>query len=183
MNIGQAAKLSGVSAKMIRYYESIKLIPEAERTQAGYRSYTSNDVHALQFIRRARDLGFTVEKMMELLALWRDRTRASADVKQIALGHVRELNRKARELQEMSRTLKYLADNCQGDMRPKCPIIDSLAEPDERASSPTGGPRFGAAGVEPDRAKRASAPERRLGSRDNQTVMSHDTGLRRSERV
>lgn len=127
MNIGKAAAESGVSAKMIRYYESIGLIPEASRTDSGYRDYSDKDVHALRFIRRARDLGFSVEQMSELLALWQDRSRASADVKRVALEHVVELERKARELHEMSITLKHLAENCRGNARPDCPIIDELS--------------------------------------------------------
>ncbi|QFQ86665.1 Cu(I)-responsive transcriptional regulator [Paracoccus kondratievae] len=127
MNIGKAAAASGVSAKMIRYYESIGLIPEASRTDSGYRDYSEKDVHTLRFIRRARDLGFSVEKMTELLALWRDRSRASADVKRVALEHVEELERKACELREMSMTLKHLAENCRGNARPDCPIIDELS--------------------------------------------------------
>jgi MerR family transcriptional regulator, copper efflux regulator len=127
MNIGQAAKASGVSAKMIRYYESIGLIPAADRTEAGYRTYGPSDVHTLSFVRRARDLGFSVEEMTELVALWRDRSRISADVKAIALRHVADLDRKARELQEMSETLQRLAMTCHGDDRPDCPILESLA--------------------------------------------------------
>ena len=127
MNIGQAAAASGVSAKMIRYYESIGLIPAADRTDAGYRTYASKDVHTLRFVRRARDLGFSVEEMAELVALWKDRDRASADVKAVALRHIADLDHKARELQAMSETLKHLAESCHGDDRPDCPIIDSLA--------------------------------------------------------
>ncbi|MBP0048580.1 Cu(I)-responsive transcriptional regulator [Marinobacterium sp. AK62] len=129
MNIGKAAAASGISAKMIRYYESIGLIPEVSRTAAGYREYTDKDVHRLRFIWRARDLGFSVDQMSELLALWQDRGRASADVKRIALAHVAELERKARELMEMSETLSHLASNCQGDSRPDCPIINQLSKP------------------------------------------------------
>jgi Cu(I)-responsive transcriptional regulator len=127
MNIGQAAKASGISAKMIRYYEAIGLIGSAERTAAGYRTYGASDVHTLRFIRRARDLGFSVEQMGDLLALWRDRSRASADVKAIALTHIEELDRKAQALKEMSRTLKHLADHCHGDTRPDCPILEEFA--------------------------------------------------------
>jgi MerR family transcriptional regulator, copper efflux regulator len=126
MNIGQAAEVSGVSAKMIRYYESIGLIPKTVRTEAGYRVYSENDVNTLGFIRRARDLGFSVEQISELVTLWRDRQRASTDVKRIALEHVEILERKARELQEMAATLKHLADHCHGDSRPECPIIEGL---------------------------------------------------------
>jgi len=129
MNIGEASRASGVSAKMIRYYESIGLIANAQRTASGYRVYGHDDVHALRFIRRARDLGFSVAEMAELLALWRDQSRASADVKAIALKHVEELEEKARALQAMSRTLRHLADNCSGDHRPHCPILEDLAAP------------------------------------------------------
>ncbi|KGJ02995.1 Cu(I)-responsive transcriptional regulator [Paracoccus halophilus] len=146
MNIGKAAAASGVSAKMIRYYESIGLIPEASRTDSGYRDYSEKDVHTLRFIRRARDLGFSVEKMTELLALWRDRSRASADVKRVALEHVEELERKARELQEMSMTLKHLAENCRGNARPDCPIIDELSADGKSARRPKTRRRSGATG-------------------------------------
>jgi MerR family transcriptional regulator, copper efflux regulator len=129
MNIGQAAKASGVSAKMIRYYEAIGLIPAADRTESGYRTYGANEVHTLKFVRRARDLGFSVEEIGELVALWNDRERASADVKTIALKHIEDLDRRARELEEMSETLRRLATTCHGDHRPDCPIIESLADP------------------------------------------------------
>jgi Cu(I)-responsive transcriptional regulator len=129
MNIGQASRASGVSAKMIRYYESIGLIASADRTAAGYRVYGHSDIHALKFISRARDLGFSVAEMGELLALWQDHSRASADVKAIALKHVAELEEKARALQAMSNTLKHLADNCSGDGRPHCPILEDFAAP------------------------------------------------------
>ncbi|KGD88301.1 MerR family transcriptional regulator [Achromobacter sp. RTa] len=126
MNIGEAAKSSGISAKMIRYYESIGLIGPAVRTDSGYRVYSDHDLHTLRFVRRARDLGFSVEQMNELLALWNDRSRASADVKRIALEHVRELERKAEALCDMAATLKHLARNCHGDDRPDCPILEGL---------------------------------------------------------
>ncbi|OZI45066.1 Cu(I)-responsive transcriptional regulator [Bordetella genomosp. 5] len=129
MNIGQAAAASGISAKMIRYYESIGLIGSATRTASGYRVYTDADLHTLRFVRRARDLGFSVEQMHELLALWRDRSRASADVKRIALEHVAELERKAAELHAMADTLKHLARHCHGDARPDCPILADLGQP------------------------------------------------------
>ncbi len=127
MNIGEAAAATGVSAKMIRYYEQIGLIKPATRTMAGYRVYAETDIHALRFIRRARDLGFTVEQMTELMALWHDRGRASGDVKRIATGHIEALENKMRELQEMTRALRHLVDNCHGDHRPDCPIIEQLA--------------------------------------------------------
>jgi len=128
MNIGQASRQSGISAKMIRYYEQIGLIAQPARTQAGYRVYRDEDVHTLRFLRRARDLGFSVEQMGELLALWRDRGRASADVKRLALEHVAELERKSEALRQMAQTLRHLADHCHGDARPHCPIIDELAD-------------------------------------------------------
>jgi len=126
MNIGKAAAASGVSAKMIRYYESIDLLAAARRTEAGYRFYTDEDVHVLRFIRRARDLGFSLADIAELLALWRDQGRASADVKRIALGHVAALERKIAELQGMVDTLRTLAAHCHGDARPDCPILTDL---------------------------------------------------------
>ncbi len=127
MNIGEAAAASGVSAKMIRYYERVGLIPAAHRTEAGYRVYGDADVHTLRFIRRARNLGFSVEQMRDLLALWQDRNRASARVKALALSHIEELDNKIRELQTMRGTLEHLARNCHGDHRPDCPILADLA--------------------------------------------------------
>ena len=127
MNIGESAAASGVSAKMIRYYESIGLIRKAARSSAGYRAYKETDLHTLKFIRRARDLGFSIGDISRLLALWRDRRRASAEVKKMALEHVTELRRKIAELEAMTRTLLMLAETCHGDDRPHCPIIDDLA--------------------------------------------------------
>lgn len=127
MNIGEAAKRSGVSAKMIRYYESIGLIEAPERTQAQYRVYEADDVHTLRFVRRSRNLGFSLDETRALLALWRDKSRASADVKRLAMSHVRDLEAKAAELQAMADTLRHLADHCQGDARPDCPILSDLA--------------------------------------------------------
>lgn len=127
MNIGQAASASGVSAKMIRYYESIGLIAAPARTQAGYRVYSGDEVHTLRFVRRTRLLGFSIEEARELLALWRDRSRASADVKRVALQHVRDLETRIAELQAMAGTLKHLARTCHGDDRPDCPILEDLA--------------------------------------------------------
>jgi MerR family copper efflux transcriptional regulator len=127
MTIGDAAKSSGVSAKMIRHYESIGLLPKAQRTEAGYRLYDDNDVHTLRFIQRARSLGFPLETIRTLLALWRNRRRSSAQVKELALRHVADLERKIAEMQSMARTLKHLAHNCHGDERPECPILDDLA--------------------------------------------------------
>ncbi len=127
MNIGQAAEASGVSAKMIRYYEEIALIPPPARSQSGYRVYGPDDVHTLRFVRRARSLGFSIEETGALLALWRDRSRASADVKAMALKHVAELEEKATALKAMAKTLRHLASHCHGDGRPDCPILDEIS--------------------------------------------------------
>ena len=130
-NIGQAAAATGVSAKMIRHYESIGLIPSAERTGAGYRVYSNDDLETLHFIRRSRDLGFSIERIRELLALWRDRARASAEVKRIALAHVEELEAKMRQLGAMANTLRHLSEHCHGDSRPSCPILRDLGHDTE----------------------------------------------------
>lgn len=127
MNIGQAAKASGVTAKMIRYYESIGLLAASARTHAGYRVYQERDLHALRFVRQARRLGFSVEDIRKLLALWQDRSRSSADVKAIALQHAGELERRIEELTAMRDTLNHLARACHGDDRPDCPILETLA--------------------------------------------------------
>jgi MerR family transcriptional regulator, copper efflux regulator len=127
MNIGEAARASGVTAKMIRYYESVGLLEPVGRTAAGYRMYGSQEVHALRFVRQARRLGFLVDDIRKLLALWQDRKRASADVKTIALQHVAELDRRIAEMTEMRNTLSHLAAHCQGDDRPECPILERLA--------------------------------------------------------
>lgn len=127
MTIGEAAKASGVSAKMIRHYEAIGLIPQADRTPAGYRVYTAAQIHELRFIKSARDLGFSMAQIAELLALWRDRDRSSAEVKRLALDHVTELKARIAELQAMADTLSHLARTCHGDDRPDCPIIEGIA--------------------------------------------------------
>ena len=126
-NIGEAAKASGVTAKMVRHYESIGLLPPARRTDAGYRQYGTDDVRMLQFIHRGRALGFSLDQIADLLALWRDKGRASADVRRLALEHVAELDRKIAELESMKRTLASLASSCHGDARSDCPILDDLA--------------------------------------------------------
>lgn len=127
MNIGQAAALSGVPAKTIRYYESVGLIPPADRKASGYRDYDRKEVETLRFIQRARSLGFSVKEVADLLELWCDRSRASADVKAVALAHVAEIERKIVELEGMRRTLLDLTRRCHGDARPDCPILEELA--------------------------------------------------------
>lgn len=127
MNIGQAAERSGVSAKTIRYYESIELIPAATRTESGYRTYSEKDVEILRFIQHARGLGFSVKDVSRLLDLWRDQGRASADVKALALAHIESVDRKIDELKRMRDTLLHLTHRCHGDSRPDCPILEELA--------------------------------------------------------
>ncbi|MEO6745276.1 MAG: Cu(I)-responsive transcriptional regulator [Caldimonas sp.] len=135
MNIGQAAKAAGVSAKMVRHYESVGLFPEAARTEAGYRQYTDKDVGTLRFVRQARDLGFSIEQIRELLGLWQNQRRPSRQVKALAQAHIQELDEKLRELQAMKATLEHLVHCCHGDDRPDCPIIDNLAQPGGDAST------------------------------------------------
>jgi Cu(I)-responsive transcriptional regulator len=127
LTIGEAARESGVSAKMIRHYEAIGLIERAARSHSGYRVYGEDDLHTLRFIQRARSLGFSLHDIQELLALWRNRRRSSAQVKALALAHVSGLERKIEEMQSMVRALTHLARNCHGDLRPDCPILDDLA--------------------------------------------------------
>jgi MerR family transcriptional regulator, copper efflux regulator len=127
MNIGEAARASGVSAKMIRHYEQEGFVPKAGRTVAGYRVYRDKDVHVLQFIRRSRDLGFSLKEIKDLLGLWGNRRRASADVKRLVQKHVQDLDHKITEMQAMRRTLVNLAHHCHGDSRPDCPILDDLS--------------------------------------------------------
>lgn len=126
MNIGEAAQASGVSAKMVRHYEEIGLIPRAKRTLAGYRMYSQSDVHTLRFIKQARNLGFSIEQIEQLLALWQDRRRPSRKVKELAQEHIRELEERIRDMQDMKRTLEMLAKHCHGDDRPDCPILEGL---------------------------------------------------------
>lgn len=126
MNIGQAAKTSGLSAKMIRYYESIGLLAAAHRTEAGYRLYRPDDLHTLAFIKRSRDLGFSLEEVRKLLTLWQDRGRASADVKALARQHIAELEQKITEMTGLRDTLQELVEHCQGNDRPDCPILRDL---------------------------------------------------------
>jgi MerR family gold-responsive transcriptional activator of gol and ges genes len=127
MNIGEAAKVSGVNAKLIRHYESIGIIPKASRSDSGYRIYSENDVNILGFVKRARGLGFSMKEIKKLVSLWRNRSRASSDVKSLAQEHVKDMEKKIEDLQAMVKTLKHLARNCHGDHRPDCPIIDGLA--------------------------------------------------------
>ena len=127
MNIGLAAQRSGVSAKMVRHYEALGLVPGVPRSQAGYRQYDAATVHTLQFIRRARDLGFDTREIATLLQLWRNKRRPSAEVKRLAERHVAELGLRIAALQAMQRTLSHLAHDCHGDQRPDCPILDDLA--------------------------------------------------------
>jgi Cu(I)-responsive transcriptional regulator len=130
MKIGEASAASGVSQRMIRHYEKIGLMPAASRRDSGYRDYDERDLHSLRFIGRARDLGFPIEEIRQLLALWNDRERSSADVKALALARAAELRRKARALDEMRRSLEHLAARCHGDDRPDCPILGGLEAPD-----------------------------------------------------
>jgi MerR family copper efflux transcriptional regulator len=140
MNIGQAAAASGVNAKAIRYYESIGLIPPAGRTGANYRLYSESDVATLRFIRRARDFGMPLERIRVLVSLWHDQSRASAEVKRIALDHVAELEARIAELAAMRDALRDLAETCHGDHRPDCPILRDLAGLGHHAAHPANRP-------------------------------------------
>ena len=127
LTIGDAAHVSGVSAKMIRHYEEIGLIQKVKRTYSGYRTYSENEIHILRFIKRSRNLGFAIKQIAELLGLWQDRKRPSSKVKKLVLDHLRELDEKIQEMQAMKTTLERLAVHCRGDERPDCPILDQLA--------------------------------------------------------
>lgn len=131
MNIGEASKATGISVKMLRYYEEIGLVRAALRSHSGYRVYSEKNIAMLRFVRRARDLGFQVKQIAALLDLWQDASRASADVKSLAMDHVRELEQRRRELDEMIATLEHLAHHCHGDERPDCPILTDLGAEDE----------------------------------------------------
>ncbi len=128
MNIGEAAKVSGISTKMIRHYETLGIIPKAVRSDAGYRKYSDSDINILKFVKRARGLGFSMKEIKKLVNLWRNRSRASADVKALATQHIQQMEQKIEELQAMTRTLKHLAKSCHGDDRPDCPILDGINE-------------------------------------------------------
>jgi MerR family copper efflux transcriptional regulator len=125
-NIGQAAQRANVSAKMVRHYESLGLLPRIGRTDSGYRQYTEKEVHTLRFIKRARDLGFSMPDISELLKLWQNKRRSSESVKRIASVHVANLDQRIEELVAMKRTLQHLVNCCHGDDRPECPILDKL---------------------------------------------------------
>jgi MerR family transcriptional regulator, copper efflux regulator len=127
MNIGEAAKISGINAKLIRHYESIGMIPKASRTDAGYRTYSGAGVHVLSFVKRSRNLGFSMKEIKKLVGLWRNKNRASEEVKNLAIKHIDEMEEKIFELQSMVKTLKHLAKTCHGDNRPDCPILNDLA--------------------------------------------------------
>ena len=126
-NISEAARRSGVSAKMVRHYESLGLLPTVQRTESGYRQYGEAEVHTLRFIRRARDLGFSMDEIGQLLKLWQNRRRSSAEVRRIASRHIEDLSRKLAEMEAMRRTLQHLVHCCHGDERPDCPILDELS--------------------------------------------------------
>lgn len=127
-NIGEAARQSRVSAKMVRHYESLGLLPGVSRTDAGYRQYTGKEVHTLRFIKRSRDLGFSMVEIAKLLKLWQNRRRSSADVQRIAVGHMNDLDKRMAEMAAMKQTLEHLIHCCQGNHRPDCPILDALGE-------------------------------------------------------
>jgi MerR family copper efflux transcriptional regulator len=128
MNIGEAAKRSGINAKLIRHYESIAIIPKASRSEGGYRTYTESDVHILTFVKKSRALGFSMKEIKRLVSLWRNKSRASSEVKTMAIKHVQHMEQKILELQEMVKTIKHLSRNCHGDDRPECPILNELGK-------------------------------------------------------
>ncbi|HYF43494.1 MAG TPA: Cu(I)-responsive transcriptional regulator [Ramlibacter sp.] len=132
-NIGEAARRSGVSAKMVRHYESLGLLPAVHRTESGYRQYSEREVHTLRFIKRSRDLGFSMAEIAELLKLWQNRRRSSADVRRVASKHVDDLNQRIAEMEQMRQTLQHLIHCCHGDERPDCPILGELEGATSRA--------------------------------------------------
>lgn len=147
MNIGEAASASGVSAKMIRHYEELGLLPAAKRTESGYRQYAQNDVHTLRFIRHCRDLGFSLMEIAELVSLWQNRQRPSRLVKALAEAHIRELEQKSVELWAMKSALEHLVHCCHGDDRPECPILEGLAGADTLSSAASATQRRAARGA------------------------------------
>jgi Cu(I)-responsive transcriptional regulator len=151
LNIGQAAAASGVSAKMIRHYEEVGLLPAAQRTEAGYRQYGDADVQTLSFIRHSRDLGFSIPDIAQLVSLWQDRSRPSREVKALAKAHIRELEEKAQEILAMKAALEHLVRACRGDDRPDCPIIETLASKGVVAIASSHNGRGRKAGLRPRR--------------------------------
>ena len=127
MNIGEVAALSEVNTKMIRRYEELGIIPKAGRTDSGYRQYSDKDVHILRFVKRSRELGFSMKDIKQLINLWRNKSRSSSQVKSIAQKHQEELEKKLKEIQSMLNTINHLVHNCHGDQRPDCPILDDLS--------------------------------------------------------
>ncbi|MCO5113396.1 MAG: Cu(I)-responsive transcriptional regulator [Bdellovibrionaceae bacterium] len=127
MNIGEAAKVSGINAKLIRHYEAVGIIPKATRSESGYRNYSEADVNILIFVKSARRLGFSMKEIKKLVSLWRNKSRSSSEVRNLALAHVQELEDRIAELDSMVKTLKHLAKKCHGNDRPECPILDELA--------------------------------------------------------
>lgn len=127
MNIGEVAKVSGVNAKLIRHYEAIGIIPKAQRSDSGYRIYKESDAHILGFVKRARSLGFSMKEIKKLVGLWKNKNRASSEVKQLAREHIVRLEKKILELESIRDTLKHLSQHCHGDHRPDCPILEDLA--------------------------------------------------------
>ena len=128
MNIGEAATKSGVNSKSIRHYESLGIVPKASRSESGYRIYKESDVNILVFIKKARSFGFSMKEIKKLVSLWRNKSRASSEVKNLAASHIKKLEEKILELQTMVDSLKHLSRNCHGDNRPDCPIIDDLSK-------------------------------------------------------
>ena len=135
VSISKAAQLAGISARMARHYESLQLLPHVGRTDSGYRLYSESDVHTLRFIRRSRDLGFSMEEIQTLVNLWNDKQRASSSVKEIAQKHIEVLSERIAAMQSMQRSLQQLVHSCHGDHRPDCPILDNLADPATDGSS------------------------------------------------
>ncbi|MCA9617888.1 MAG: Cu(I)-responsive transcriptional regulator [Myxococcales bacterium] len=140
LTIGELAARTGVPAKTIRYYESIGLLPAPERSRNGYRRYAEGAVAVLVFVRRSRSLGFSIDEVEELLQLWRDKGRASREVRDIAKGHIAAIEQKVAELESIRRTLAHLVDRCHGDDRPDCPILDGLTEGLDELGAPEGAP-------------------------------------------
>jgi MerR family copper efflux transcriptional regulator len=131
VSIGEAARLSGISPRMVRHYEGLGLLGDVARTDSGYRQYSTADVHTLRFIKRSRDMGFSMEQVAELVGLWHNRRRTSASVKRVAQAHLSELEQRIAAMQSMQRTLAHLVHCCHGDQRPDCPILDDLAGIDD----------------------------------------------------